>query len=176
MKSYKYRDEWYKIVLNGDRDEYGTPHNLFNALNEKYNFTLDPCASPTNFKVDNYYTLEDNGLLQDWNNERVFINPPYSRGNIEKWVEKAYLETLFNDAMCVLLLPNRTGMKWFRQFASKGVIYFIDGRLSYLDVNGKSMRGTNFDSMVVVFDPFTALRGIGTNKYYIMHRDGGLYV
>lgn len=69
-------------------NEWATPQDFFDELNSEFNFTLDPCATDDNHKCDKYYTKEDNGLLQSWDNERVFCNPPYGR-EIKHWVKKA---------------------------------------------------------------------------------------
>lgn len=60
-------------------EEWATPQDLFNKLNDEFNFTLDPCASEQNYKCDKYYTIQDDGLKQDWSSEIVFMNPPYGR-------------------------------------------------------------------------------------------------
>lgn len=71
-------------------DNWATPQDYFDQLNKEFNFTLDPCASKENAKCKKYFTRDDNGLLQNWDNENVFCNPPYGR-EIGKWVEKAKL-------------------------------------------------------------------------------------
>ena len=57
--------------------EWGTPQQFFNDLNEQWNFTLDPCATPQNAKCAKFFTKEQDGLKQSWANEVVFMNPPY---------------------------------------------------------------------------------------------------
>lgn len=60
-------------------DLWETPQDLFDKLNCKFKFTLDPCADDNNHKCEKYYTKEQDGLLQSWKNEIVFCNPPYGR-------------------------------------------------------------------------------------------------
>lgn len=71
--------------------EWETPKWLFSKLNNEFNFTLDPCATKENHLCDKYYTIKDDGLLQDWSGETVFVNPPYGRA-IKDWVKKCYDE------------------------------------------------------------------------------------
>lgn len=47
-------------------DEWETPQELFDKLNEEFHFTLDPCCTHENAKCDKHYTAEDNGLEQNW--------------------------------------------------------------------------------------------------------------
>ena len=85
------------VHFSTGKDDWGTPQDLFDALNEEFNFTLDPCADNNNHKCAKYYTIEQDGLAQSWAGETVFCNPPYSRktktnaGQIA-WVQKFYKE------------------------------------------------------------------------------------
>lgn len=72
------------VHFSTGKDDWGTPQDLFDALNEEFNFTLDPCADNNNHKCAKYYTIEQDGLAQSWAGETVFCNPPYSRKNKNK--------------------------------------------------------------------------------------------
>lgn len=54
------------LFTQGKSDEWSTPLDVFNKLNDEFNFTLDPCASDQNHLCDRYYTMADNGLEKDW--------------------------------------------------------------------------------------------------------------
>ena len=58
-----------KALLSTGKDEWGTPQELYDALNKEFNFTLDPCSSDTNYKHINHFTAKENGLLQSWGGE-----------------------------------------------------------------------------------------------------------
>ena len=47
-------------------NEWTTPMWLFKELDVKFNFTLDPCCTKESALCDKYYTIEDDGLIQDW--------------------------------------------------------------------------------------------------------------
>ena len=73
------------------RYEWETPPEFFESVNSEFNFTCDVCATPDKTKVpENFYTPEQNGLLQKWNGV-CWMNPPYGR-DISKWVAKAKRE------------------------------------------------------------------------------------
>lgn len=76
------------VHFSSKTNEWSTPQDLFEKLNKEFLFTLDPCATPENAKCAKFYTAEDDGLKQSWDNERVFCNPPYGR-QIKDWVKKA---------------------------------------------------------------------------------------
>lgn len=136
-----------KVMFSSKRDDWETPQDLFDKLNVKFNFTLDPCASTENAKCQKYFTQEQDGLKQDWQGETVFCNPPYGR-EIKKWVIKAYQESLKPDTLVVMLLPSRTDTTWFHDYILPyGKIDFIKGRLKF----GGSKNSAPFPSMIVVF-------------------------
>lgn len=76
------------VHFSSKTDQWATPHDFFDKLNNEFQFDLDPCADETNAKCKKYYTKEDDGLAQNWDGFRVFCNPPYGR-EIGKWVKKA---------------------------------------------------------------------------------------
>lgn len=134
------------VHFSSKTDLWYTPIDFFNKLNNKYNFTLDPCASHENAKCKKYYTKEDDGLSKSWDNEIVFMNPPYGR-EISKWVKKA---SEARSSIVVCLLPARTDTKYFHDYIYKKdnvEIEFIKGRLKF----GGSNNSAPFPSMIVIF-------------------------
>ena len=95
----------------------------------EFHFTLDPCTSPDNAKCKKFYTYHDNGLSKDWSGEVVFMNPPFGR-EIRRWMAKAYRESL-NGAVVVCLIPARTDTYWWHEYAMKGEIRYIRGRIKF---------------------------------------------
>ena len=130
-------------MMSSNKDDWETPQDLFNRLDEEFYFTLDVCASDTNYKCKEYITKEEDGLATDWGKETCWMNPPYGR-QITKWVEKAY----GSKAMVVALLPARTDTKWFHDFIyNKAEIRFIKGRLKF----SGSKNSAPFPSMIVIW-------------------------
>ena len=60
-----------RIMFSRESDEWSTPQDLFDKLNEEFKFTLDPCATSENAKCKRYFTAEQNGLLQDWGGDSL---------------------------------------------------------------------------------------------------------
>ena len=137
------------VMFSSKSNEWSTPQNLFDKLNNKYHFTLDPCSTVENHKCDKFYTIEDDGLIKDWSNETVFVNPPYGR-ELYKWVKKCYEEGL-NGTKIVLLIPSRTDTKYFHEFLynkNNVKIEFIKGRLKFGDSNNSAP----FPSLLAYFN------------------------
>jgi len=132
-------------------DNWETPQELVTRLEIEFGkFDLDPCATKENTKAKNFFTKEQDGLKQKWFG-KVFVNPPYSRGNLGKWTFKAQQEINYNPKveLIIMLLPVRTSTNWFHKnvlpFAE---LRFIKRRIKFLRkslINGKSIISDNVD-------------------------------
>jgi phage N-6-adenine-methyltransferase len=125
-------------------DEWSTPQEFFDELNAVFHFDLDACASPCNAKCPRYFTKADDALRQDWAGT-VWMNPPYGR-QIGQFMRKAY-ESSLQGATVVCLVPSRTDTRWWHEYATKGAIVFLEGRLRF----GGSSTGAPFPSAIVIF-------------------------
>lgn len=135
------------VHFSSKTNEWSTPQTFFDELDKEFNFTLDPCATHDNAKCKKYYTIEDDGLLQDWSKDIVFMNPPYGR-EIKHWVQKAYEESL-KGATVVCLIPARTDTSYWHEyiFDKADDIRFIKGRLKF----GDGKNSAPFPSAVIVY-------------------------
>jgi phage N-6-adenine-methyltransferase len=141
-----------KVLFSSKSNEWATPTSLFEKLNRTFNFTLDPCSTDENHKCDNYYTKENNGLVQDWSGESVFVNPPYGR-QIGKWIEKSFNESRKKGTLVVCLIPARTDTIYWHTYCMRAhEIYFIKGRIKFENKEHKPSPAP-FPSAVVVFKP-----------------------
>ena len=125
-------------------DEWSTPQYLFEALHSEFGFTLDPCSDERNAKCAKHFTAANDGLLQDWGTERVFMNPPMR--TCADWMRKAS-EAAARGALVVCLVPSRTDTDWWHRYAMAGEIRFLKGRLKI----GSTC--APFASAVVIFRP-----------------------
>lgn len=132
------------VMFSSTTDDWSTPQDFFDKLNDEFHFTLDPCADESNHKCEKYFTKEQNGLIQNWSGERVFCNPPYGR-EIGEWVKRCATSAA---ELVVMLIPARTDTRWFHEFIyNKAEIRFLRGRLKF----GNSKNSAPFPSMVVIF-------------------------
>ena len=133
-----------KVHYTSKSYEWETPQELFDELDNEFDLILDPCCTFENAKCVRYYTKKDDGLKQDWL-WNTFMNPPYGR-EIGKWMKKAYEES-FKGCLVVCLVPSRTDTKWWHDYAMKGEIRFIKGRLKF----GNAKNSAPFPSAIVIF-------------------------
>ena len=134
------------VHFSSKTNEWSTPQDFFDKLNNEFGFTLDPCATKESAKCSKFFTYADDGLSQDWSGETVFCNPPYGRV-LKDWVKKCSEE---NTIVTVMLIPARTDTRYFHQYiyGVKNVkIRFLKGRLKF----GDSKNSAPFPSMVVIF-------------------------
>tara|TARA_R100001460_G_scaffold4315_1_gene12386 strand:- start:678 stop:1097 length:420 start_codon:yes stop_codon:yes gene_type:complete len=128
-------------------DNWQTPPELYNKLNEEFNFNFDPC--PLNHDLQIW-----DGLKIEWK-ERNFINPPYSRKLKDLFVKKA-IEESKKEKLCVLLLPVSTSTKLFHDhiLPNKKEIRFLKGRVKFIGINTFGNLVQNkvgmHDSMIVI--------------------------
>ncbi len=135
-----------QTMFSHKSDEFETPLDFYHKLDRKYHFTLDPCATKQNAKCSKFYTIQDDGLKQDWQGEVVFVNPPYSKN--KDWIKKCYEEGQKLDTTVVVLIPSRTDTKYWHDYIMKAQeIHFVKGRLKF----GNEKNCAPFPSAVVIF-------------------------
>jgi hypothetical protein len=115
-----------------------TPPDILEHLRSMYGELFDPCPiNPT-----------EDGLKIDWR-DRNFINPPYSRGKLIKWLKKGYEEFL-KGKLCVFLIPSDTStVYWHKYVMRASYIYFFIRRIKFVGAGGSP----KFGSVLVLFDP-----------------------
>jgi site-specific DNA-methyltransferase (adenine-specific) len=120
--------------------EWGTPPDLFSALDREFHFNFDACPAGGIW----------DGTYISWEGKRVFCNPPYGR-RIDKWLAKGA-----EAEIAVFLLPARTDTIWFHEYALKArEIRFFKGRLQFskghVAPKTEWLSGAPFPSMLVVY-------------------------
>jgi len=111
--------------------EWLTPPHILRALGP---FDLDPC-SPINRPwdtADRHLTIEDNGLIEAWHG-RVWLNPPYSRRVIRRWMAR-----MAEHAHGTALIFARTETLHFNHsvWPCATALLFLFGRINFHYVDG----------------------------------------
>ncbi|MFY8264452.1 DNA N-6-adenine-methyltransferase [Clostridium perfringens] len=136
-----------KSMFSSKDQTWETPKELFNKLDNAFNFKLDVCAVPETAKCEKYFTPETNGLEQDWKGI-CWMNPPYGREQV-KWITKAKDEAIKHNSTIACLIPARPDTKVWHDviFKNANQICFIKGRLKF----GDSKDSAPFPSALVIF-------------------------
>jgi hypothetical protein len=140
---------------------------LIEGLSLEFDFGLDAAAQAHNAIVGNYLGPDQDeearrdGLIAPWYlylpmrpRIAVWCNPPYSRGSIPRWCQKATEEA--SGITTVMLLPADTSTNYFHDYVLSNRHHFIKRRLKFegapLSAAGK-LSPAKFGSVLVVFQP-----------------------
>jgi len=77
---------------------------------------------------------------------RVFMNPPYGK-TLGAWMRKAWEAAQNGAELVVCLVPVRSDTGWWHEFAARGEVTLLPGRLRF----GEGVNPAPFPSAVVVF-------------------------
>lgn len=61
-----------KNLFSSESNEWSTPQDFFDKLNEEFHFNLDPCSTDKNAKCEKHFTIHENGLSQNWGGTEYF--------------------------------------------------------------------------------------------------------
>jgi site-specific DNA-methyltransferase (adenine-specific) len=126
-------------------DDWATPENLYEKLNNEFHFDFDPCPLHSDF----------DGLSIEWGWVN-FVNPPYTRSIKEAFVKRG-VEMQKKGKTSVFLLPVSTSTELFHKVILPNAteIRFLYKRVKFVGYNTKGEKVENktgqHDSMVVVF-------------------------
>ena len=144
------------VHFSSKSDEWATPQDFFNKVVAEFGaFDLDPCCTAESAKAPRFFTKDTDGLNRHWSGN-VWMNPPYGR-TIGLWMKKAY-EASLNGCVCVCLVPARTDTAWWHNYAMRGEVRFIRGRLKL----GGHKNSAPFPSALVIFNQPNASCTSGT--------------
>ena len=141
-------------VYKGRRsDEWSTPRDLFQSLDQQYDFTFDVAASKDNARIDQYWTKEDNALTKDWDNShRYWMNPPFSKA--KEFFEKIKTENGKNKIKLVSIykasnLETKTWQEYILETANW--VLFLDKRVNF-DSHAGSSNQVPFGSALIGYN------------------------
>lgn len=129
-------------------DEWKTPDYVFNYLNNIFCFDFDAAAKKENSRCEKF---TNNSLIDEWDGERIWLNPPYSRGNLPRFLEKAYKTSLKGKVVVCLVPLDMTG--WVRDWIiKKAQVWIPDERIAFINPeNGLPGCSPSKGSMIVIY-------------------------
>ena len=132
-------------------DERTTPQPFFDALNQVFKFTLDAAANQHNTKCERFLT---DALNQSWDGV-VFINPPYSRGMLRLFINRARSQSVRPKCkQIVVLMPADTSVKHFPWDAD--ALCWLNFRLTFGAGDGGGLDAAPFSNVLAMFGVPTA--------------------
>jgi phage N-6-adenine-methyltransferase len=130
-----------RAEFTGENEWYTPSEYVEHAREAMGGIDLDPASSDraqSTVKAQRYYTVRDDGLALEWHG-RVWLNPPYSRELIGKFIDKLVEEyTVGRTRSAILLTHNSTDTAWFRAAQEAcSAICFTDSRIRFYNADGE---------------------------------------
>jgi ParB family chromosome partitioning protein len=117
---------------------------------------LDPASSEIAQRVARartFFAAEDDGLAHEWHG-RVWLNPPYSRDLVAKFVDKLLLEIRAKRThTAILLVHTYTDTQWFRRAAAASAAICFTKRLRFWSPDGRSNRSPTQGQALLYYGP-----------------------
>lgn len=118
----------------GQSDEWYTPPEIFRALDTT--FDLDPCSPGASHWVParRVYTAQQDGLVQPWGSNFVFMNPPFGgRNGHIPWLTK-----FFTHANGIAIVRAYTSSSWWHQHVvpNAQTLLFPRGKTKFVRPDG----------------------------------------
>lgn len=131
-------------------DEWGTPQDLWDALNNQYHFTIDLAASEQNHKCPTYFSKERSFL--DWatvnsitEDAVAWVNPPFSLAG--KFFER--IPAIGCPTVAIYRADNPETKHWKPIWKSANWIYTISSKRVQYVVDGMEPGQVGFASALI---------------------------
>jgi site-specific DNA-methyltransferase (adenine-specific) len=148
----------HDVHFSSEKQNWGTPPELFAEWHKRFNFTIDAAADETNHLLPRWYGPggdHEDALSAPWEPmQRYWLNPPYSRGLQYKFAQRAIAAAVGDGSLVVMLLPARTDTKLFHELWDRDTLkprpwvrelHFLKGRVKFVGAE----HGAPFPSMIV---------------------------
>lgn len=141
------------VVNNSHFNEWYTPAHIVEAARRVMgSIDTDPASSDMANKTvqaSTYYTAETNGLDKTWTGN-VWMNPPYSNGLMEKFINKLEMERP-NYTQAIVIVNNATETGWFSTLAGlSSCVCFLKGRTRFIRPN-EDDKGAPLQGQVILY-------------------------
>lgn len=131
----------YRTSFTGNNEWY-TPSRFVELARQVLGaIDIDPASNAIaqeTVKAATYYTQETNGLDKPWNG-KVWMNPPYSRNLIGRFIDKMVEE--YRTGRCteaIVLTHNSSDTRWAAAlFGGASALCFTRGRVKFVSPKGK---------------------------------------
>ena len=147
-------------------NEWQTPRSLFDQLTTWFALDYDAAATHDNALCDEYsddggtwlqvagYSpvrrSANDGITEPWAGRRVWVNPPYARAEIGRWMAKCYSER--NEAaIIVALVKHDPSTLWWQRYIGLNGEHAIVLPVPYRVKFSGAKSGANFASAIVVW-------------------------
>ena len=131
-----------KVQHNSGEQEWYTPQQYIHAVRAVLGeIDLDPASSDQaqeNVKASRHFTVECDGLSQQWEG-RVFMNPPYTVGLVDRFMDKLCEHYDAGDVTeAITVTNNSTDTGWFQRAIRHASAFCLPSpRIRFLSRSGE---------------------------------------
>lgn len=142
------------VSHNSGNNEWYTPADFIEAARLTLGaIELDPATSEeanANVRATTYYTIDDDGLAQQWSG-KVWMNPPYASDLVGRFIDKLVLHFQAKDVdEAIVLVNNATETRWFQSLAGHAsAICFPASRIKFWCPDG--LMGSPLQGQAIVY-------------------------
>jgi phage N-6-adenine-methyltransferase len=154
------------VAANSGDTDWMTPVEIIKAVRKVLGgrIDLDPASSEQaqkRIRARTFYTAKDNGLTKSWHGT-AFLNPPYSRGHIDRFVRKLVHEyKVGNTTAAILLVNSTTSARWYHAALDAcAAICLPRGNLEFERLNGDKGKNPVASTLFYFGDEVAAFREV----------------
>lgn len=142
------------VANNSGKTEWYTPERVLEAARAVLGgFDLDPASSEDanrNVRAERIFTAEDDGLAQDWPIGRIWMNPPYAAGLVDRFVSR-FCDEIRRGSTGIVLVNNATETGWFHDLlAVATAVCFPKGRIRFICPD-EGDKGTPLQGQAIIY-------------------------
>lgn len=136
---------------NSTKKDWNTPPKYIEAIIDFFGeVDLDPCSNEFSLvDAKEKFLLPKNGLLEEWNFKKIYVNPPYGRNPCNKtslydWIKKGLDANTKFGVEILYLIPVATNTKHFKNIIFKdfsSICFLNDTRLRFYNQGIEDLKG-----------------------------------
>ena len=170
--SEKRKEKKPHVTNNTGKQEWYTPEHIIKAATKVLGtIALDPASSEMAnriVKAERIYTAEDDGLSKEWHAETLWLNPPYTRSLVGRFVDKL-LESLESGKVgrAIVLVNNATETAFGQKLLSARyfpAVCFPKGRIRFIDGSGEPTGAPLQGQMIVMLQSVSKTSAMDCTK------------
>ena len=142
-----------QVLFQSKRADWNTPQDVLDPVRAFAGPTgigIDPCSNATSIvgaRTELRLDRGHDGLAVPWGGHgRAYVNPPYTRRDLPRWIRKVVHEARLGVEI-ILLVAARVDTKWFAPLWTADAICFWRGRIVFIG----AVSGATFPSALVYF-------------------------